>query len=162
MPCPKCAAANKGPRILLSAPRAKPEWNRNGQFQGQIDVPLNDNRSAPREEKGCGGSLKNISDWMLLIPATWLGPRKRRKLSSKHHPGLTLHSVNELQEISHGEWEGKFEAEIESGYPGMLHQWQDRTRNGTNAGGRKPSAGMAPGDFSLEENCGSPQAGPTQ
>jgi broad specificity phosphatase PhoE len=44
----------------------------------------------------------------------------------QHHPQVTLATTDGLKEIGHGEWEGLYEHEIESGYPGMLQQWQEK------------------------------------
>jgi probable phosphoglycerate mutase len=119
-PLPKMRNGHRGPRMLLVR-HGETEWNRNGQFQGQIDVPLNDNGRAQAEK--ASDFLKDVS-----IDAAYTSymarPKETAEIILNHHPGLTLHSVDELREISHGEWEGKFETEIESGYPGMLHQWQ--------------------------------------
>jgi probable phosphoglycerate mutase len=42
----------------------------------------------------------------------------------QYHPDVILETTDGLKEIGHGEWEGLYEHEIESGYPGMLQQWQ--------------------------------------
>jgi phosphoserine phosphatase len=120
VPLPELRGGHRGPRILLVR-HGETEWNRNGQFQGQIDVPLNDNGRAQAAK--AAEFLKDIP-----IDAAYTSymarPKETAEIILKYHPDLTLHSVNELQEISHGEWEGRFEKEIEASYPGMLHQWQ--------------------------------------
>jgi broad specificity phosphatase PhoE len=117
---PKLRNGHKGPRMLLVR-HGETDWNRNGQFQGQIDVPLNDNGRAQGEK--AAEFLKTIP--MDAAYTSFMArPKETAEIILKHHPGLTLHSVDELQEISHGEWEGKFEKDIEAGYPGLLHQWQ--------------------------------------
>jgi broad specificity phosphatase PhoE len=63
---------------MLLVRHGETEWNRNGQFQGQIDVPLNDNGRAQGEK--AAEFLKEVP-LMLPTPATWRGLRKRRKLS---------------------------------------------------------------------------------
>ena len=119
-PLPKMRNGHRGPRLLLVR-HGETEWNRNGQFQGQIDVPLNDNGRT--QGKKVSEFLKDVS-----IDAAYTSymarPKETAEIILQHHPDLTLHSVNELQEISHGEWEGRFEKDIEASYPGMLHQWQ--------------------------------------
>lgn len=132
-PLPKIRNGHTGPRMLLVR-HGETEWNRNGQFQGQIDVPLNDNGRAQGEK--ASEFLKGIS-----IDAAYTSfmarPKETAEIILKHHPELTLHSVNELREISHGEWEGKFEKEIEASYPGMLHQWQTEPETVQMPGGEK-------------------------
>jgi probable phosphoglycerate mutase len=117
---PKMRNGHKGPRLLLVR-HGETEWNRNGQFQGQIDVPLNDNGRAQAEK---------AAQFLKAIPidaaytSNMARPKETAEIILKHHPGLTLNSVTELREISHGEWEGRFENDIEASYPGLLHQWQ--------------------------------------
>jgi broad specificity phosphatase PhoE len=119
-PLPKMRNGHRGPRLVLVR-HGETEWNRNGQFQGQIDVPLNDNGRAQGEK--AAEFLKSVT-----LDAAYTSymarPKETAEIVLKHHPGLTLHEVNDLREISHGEWEGRFEADIEASYPGMLHQWQ--------------------------------------
>ncbi|MGB7486960.1 MAG: histidine phosphatase family protein, partial [Phormidesmis sp.] len=58
----------------------------------------------------------------------------------QHHPDVTLATTEDLWEISHGEWEGMLETEIESGYPGMLAEWQ-----------KMPQSVQMPGGENLED-----------
>lgn len=119
-PLPKMRQGHTGPRMLLVR-HGETEWNRNGQFQGQIDVALNDHGRAQGEK-----AAEFLAD--VTIDAAYTSfmarPKETAEIILKHHPHIALNAVTELQEISHGEWEGKFETEIEAGYPGMLHQWQ--------------------------------------
>lgn len=119
-PLPEIRRGHQGPRMLLVR-HGETEWNRQGRFQGQIDVPLNDNGRAQGQK--AAEFLKTVQ-----IDAAYTSfmarPKETAEIILQHHPDLELHSVEELQEISHGEWEGLYEADIEGGYPGMLHQWQ--------------------------------------
>lgn len=120
-PIPHLRTGHRGPRLLLVR-HGETEWNRQKRFQGQIDVPLNDNGRAQADK--AAEFLKSIQ-----IDAAYSSfmsrPKETAEIILKHHPHISLELVETLQEISHGEWEGKFEAEIEAGYPGMLQQWQD-------------------------------------
>ena len=135
-PLPDMRRGHRGPRMLLVR-HGETEWNRQGRFQGQIDVPLNDNGRA--QGKKAADFLKPVT-----IDAAYTSfmarPKETAEIILQHHDGLTLHSVNELQEISHGEWEGLYESEIESNYPGMLEQWQNR-----------PETVQMPGGENLEQ-----------
>lgn len=111
---------HRGPRLLLVR-HGETEWNRQQRFQGQIDVPLNDNGRAQAAQ--AAEFLKEIH-LDAAYSSFMLRPKETAEIILQHH-SLPLQLVTELQEISHGEWEGKFEAEIEAGYPGMLQQWQD-------------------------------------
>jgi phosphoserine phosphatase len=119
-PLPDLRRGHQGPRMVLVR-HGETEWNRQGRFQGQIDVPLNDNGRVQGEK--AAEFLKSVT-----LDAAYTSfmarPKETAEIILKHHPGLTLHSVEDLQEISHGEWEGLYEADIEGNYPGLLHQWQ--------------------------------------
>ncbi|MGF1570346.1 MAG: histidine phosphatase family protein [Nodosilinea sp.] len=119
-PLPELRRGHRGPRMLLVR-HGETDWNRQGQFQGQIDVPLNDHGRHQGEK---AADFLQAVRLEAAYTSSMARPRETAELILKHHPGLTLNLMDELREISHGEWEGKFEAEIEAGYPGLLHQWQ--------------------------------------
>ncbi|WP_346290650.1 histidine phosphatase family protein [Sphaerothrix gracilis] len=119
-PLPTMRSRHKGPRLLLVR-HGETEWNRQKRFQGQIDIPLNENGIAQAEK--AAEFLKSIRlDAAVTSPL--LRPKATAEAILKHHPHLTLGLEDRLKEIGHGEWEGKLEAEIETGYPGLLAQWQ--------------------------------------
>ena len=53
-------------------------------------------------------------------------PKETAEIILQHHPDVELQLESEFCEISHGLWEGKFEAEIEQLYPGLLEQWKTK------------------------------------
>lgn len=120
-PLPPMRSGHCGPRMLLVR-HGETEWNRQKRFQGQIDVPLNDNGRAQ------GAKVAEFLKSVRLDAAytsSMLRPKETAEIILQHHGGLNLREIDALQEIGHGEWEGKFEADIEASYPGMLQQWQD-------------------------------------
>jgi len=119
-PLPPLRSSHKGPRLLLVR-HGETEWNRQQRFQGQIDVPLNDN--GRRQGQKVAEFLQSMHlDAAYSSPMA--RPQETAELILAHHRQLSLYLVEDLQEISHGQWEGKYEAEIEAEYPGMLQQWQ--------------------------------------
>lgn len=117
---PKPRPGHKGPRLLLIR-HGETEWNRQKKFQGQIDVPLNDN--GREQSRRAAEFLKDIPiDFAITSPM--LRPKETAEIILQNHPDVELQLQPELSEISHGLWEGKLEAEIEQEYPGLLHQWQ--------------------------------------
>jgi phosphoserine phosphatase len=129
---------NRGPRFLLVR-HGETDWNRAGKFQGQIDVPLNDN--GRNQANLAAEFLKTTQiDWGFTSPM--LRPKETAQIILKdrwrslfakanatrteRESGLTLHEDADLREIGHGLWEGKFEAEIKAEYPGELERWQSR------------------------------------
>ncbi|MEL7037148.1 MAG: histidine phosphatase family protein [Cyanobacteria bacterium J06592_8] len=117
---PTVRPEHKGPRILLVR-HGETEWNRNGQFQGQIDVPLNEN--GREQGRKAAEFLKTVKlDFAFSSPL--LRPKETAEIILQHHPNIELQLDQDLWEISHGLWEGKFETEIEQLYPGLLQQWK--------------------------------------
>jgi phosphoserine phosphatase len=109
-----------GPRILLVR-HGETDWNREKRFQGQIDVPLN----RQGEEQA-----QKAADFLATVPihkafsSPMLRPKDTALKILTHHPDVQLEFFDELKEISHGLWEGKFEAEIEAEFAGELQKWQ--------------------------------------
>jgi phosphoserine phosphatase len=111
---------NRGPRFLLVR-HGETDWNRAGKFQGQIDVPLNDN--GRNQASLAAEFLKTIQiDFAFTSPM--LRPKETAQIILKDRTELTLDEDADLREIGHGLWEGKFEAEIKAEYPGELERWQ--------------------------------------
>jgi len=118
-PIPK-SKAKKGARILLVR-HGETQWNREKRFQGQIDVPLNEN--GKRQGQQAAEFLKEIP-LRYAVTSPLLRPKETAEIILQYHPNVTLEFEDDLKEISHGLWEGKFEEEIAAEYPGMLEQWQ--------------------------------------
>ncbi|HEY9761516.1 MAG TPA: histidine phosphatase family protein [Trichocoleus sp.] len=119
-PLPPMRGGHRGPRLLLVR-HGETEWNRQGRFQGQIDVPLNDNG---RAQAGKAADFLQSVQIDAAYSSSMSRPKETAEIILQHHPQLSLNLLDEFREISHGEWEGKFESEIEAGYPGLLQQWQ--------------------------------------
>jgi phosphoserine phosphatase len=112
---------HQGTRILFVR-HGETEWNRQQRFQGQIDVPLNDNG---RVQAGKAAEfLKDVTiDFAVSSPM--LRPKETAEIILNYHPNVELQFHEGLCEISHGLWEGKFEQEIEESFPGMLEEWKN-------------------------------------
>ncbi|MGB3535481.1 MAG: histidine phosphatase family protein [Microcoleaceae cyanobacterium] len=119
-PFPKPRPAHQGPRLLLVR-HGETDWNRNGQFQGQIDIPLNDN--GRKQGSKAAEFLKDVQiNFAVTSPMS--RPKETAELILKYHQNLELQLEDEFKEISHGLWEGRYEPEIEQSYPGLLNQWK--------------------------------------
>jgi phosphoserine phosphatase len=110
---------NLGPRFLLIR-HGETDWNRAGKFQGQIDVPLNDNG---RNQASLAAEFLKTTQIDFGFTSPMSRPKETAQIILQEHPNLTLHENADLREIGHGLWEGKFEAEIEAEYPGELARW---------------------------------------
>ncbi|NEQ47921.1 MAG: histidine phosphatase family protein [Leptolyngbya sp. SIOISBB] len=119
---PEMRSRYKGPRLLLVR-HGETEWNRQKRFQGQIDIPLNDNG---KRQGGQAAEFLKAVKIDAAVSSSLSRPKETAELILQHHPDVPLDTTDGLKEIGHGEWEGLYEHEIESGYPGMLKQWQDQ------------------------------------
>jgi len=119
-PLPKMRNGHRGPRLLLVR-HGETNWNRDKRFQGQIDVPLNDQGRVQAEKAGF--FLKEVPiDRAVTSPM--LRPKETAEIILKTHPDVALELEPLLQEISHGLWEGKLESEIAVDYAHELDQWK--------------------------------------
>lgn len=118
LPTPR--EGKRGLRLLLVR-HGETQWNRASRFQGQIDVPLNDN--GRRQAQLAAEFLKDVQiDFAVSSPM--LRPKETADIILNNHPNVKLELQDTLREISHGLWEGKLESEIREIYPDLLHQWQ--------------------------------------
>jgi phosphoserine phosphatase len=112
---------SRGPRFLLIR-HGETDWNRAGKFQGQIDVPLNDNG---RNQASLAAEFLKTIEIDFGFTSPMLRPKETAQIILKDRSSnLTLDEDADLREIGHGLWEGKFEAEIKAEYPGELERWQ--------------------------------------
>ncbi|MGH1397025.1 MAG: histidine phosphatase family protein [Trichormus sp.] len=117
---PSLRPSHQGVRLLLVR-HGETEWNRQTRFQGQIDVPLNDN--GRQQAQKAGEFLQNVAiDF--AVSSTMARPKETAEIILQHHPDVNLELQDGLREISHGLWEGKLEVEIEQEFPGELHRWR--------------------------------------
>jgi probable phosphoglycerate mutase len=117
---PSLRPGHEGVRLLLVR-HGETEWNRQGKFQGQIDIPLNDN--GRNQAAKAAEFLKDVNiDF--AVSSTMSRPKETAEIILKYHASLKLELFAGLREISHGLWEGKFESEIEQEFPGELESWR--------------------------------------
>ena len=113
-------AKGKGSRLLLVR-HGETDWNRQGRFQGQIDIPLNANGQAQAE--AAGGFLAPVPIHRAYT-SSMARPRQTAEAILASHPGVPLTSTSGLVEIGHGLWEGRLEQEIAEGWPQLLADWK--------------------------------------
>ena len=110
----------KGPRLLLVR-HGETDWNRDGRFQGQIDIPLN--ARGISQAKAAQGFLADVAIHRAYT-STMARPRQTAEVILEAHPGVPLTSASGLVEIGHGLWEGCLEEEIASSWPDLLADWK--------------------------------------
>jgi phosphoserine phosphatase len=117
---PSLRPGHQGVRLLLVR-HGETEWNRQGRFQGQIDVPLNENGSLQAQK--ASQFLKEVA-FDFAVSSSMSRPKQTAEIILQPHNHVKLELQDGLREISHGLWEGKFEKEIEQEFPGELHRWR--------------------------------------
>ena len=129
-------AKGAGPRLLLVR-HGETEWNRQGRFQGQIDIPLNAQGRAQAEAAGrclAGEPIQRA------YTSAMARPRQTAELILAGRAGIPLTSLRGLVEIGHGLWEGELEEAIHQGWPDLLAAWK-----------RFPETVQMPGGENLQE-----------
>ena len=99
-------------------------WNREGRFQGQIDVPLND--IGLRQADAVAEALKDVPFDRIISSNLSRALRTALPLASRMRIGMGVETDDDLKEIAHGLWEGRIAAEVEATYPGDLALWHTR------------------------------------
>ena len=113
---------NKGrkKRIILVR-HGETDWNKQGRFQGQIDIPLNKNGKS--QAKAASKFLKDIAI-QKAFSSSMSRPKETAQIILNEHPRVAISLKDNLKEIGHGKWEGKLESEIISEWPDLLKTWK--------------------------------------
>ena len=98
-------------------------WNKEGRFQGQIDIPLNEN--GKNQARKTFEYLKNIS-LNKAFSSSMHRPYETAQIILQNKKDLKIEKIDSLVEISHGLWEGKLESEIREEWPILLKNWHDK------------------------------------
>lgn len=112
--------AGPGCRLLLVR-HGETDWNREGRFQGQIDIPLNGYGLAQAE--AARAFLAPIP-LQRAYSSDMARPLRTAEVILGSHPGVPLTTTRGLREIGHGLWEGRLESEIAAGWPELLAAWK--------------------------------------
>tara|TARA_B100001029_G_scaffold22012_1_gene14907 strand:- start:279 stop:1607 length:1329 start_codon:yes stop_codon:yes gene_type:complete len=98
------------------------DWNKEGRFQGQIDIPLNNN--GKDQAIKASKYLKEIN-FNKAFSSSMDRPYETAKIIIQNKAVLGITKIDELVEISHGLWEGKLESEIKQQWPELLKNWHE-------------------------------------
>ena len=112
-------------RIILVR-HGETDWNKEGRFQGQIDIPLNE--TGKNQAQKASKYLKSI-DFNKAYSSSMSRPLETAKIILGKKSNLNILKIDELSEISHGLWEGKLEKEIKTTWPKMLNKWHQEPEN---------------------------------
>ena len=98
-------------------------WNKEGRFQGQIDIPLNDN--GKDQARKTSDFLKNTA-FTKAFSSSMHRPYETAQIILQNNRDLPIKKIDSLIEISHGLWEGKLESEIREKWPSLLKNWHNK------------------------------------
>ncbi len=98
-------------------------WNKEGRFQGQIDIPLNEN--GKEQARKTFEYLRNIS-FNKAFSSSMHRPYETAQIIVQNNKDLKIEKIDSLVEISHGLWEGKLESEIRDKWPLLLKNWHEK------------------------------------
>ncbi len=107
-------------RIILVR-HGETDWNKEGRFQGQIDIPLNE--EGKNQATKAGIYLKNTK-FSKAFSSSMKRPYETAKIIMGKNSDLKIEKIEELIEINHGLWEGKLEEEIKEKWPEELYKWK--------------------------------------
>jgi phosphoserine phosphatase len=96
------------------------DWNIADRLQGQRDIPLNP--TGCRQAQSVADRLSTtIIDRAYSSPLTRASKTAQILLSDRP---ISLQLVPDLQEVNHGDWEGRTNNELQAAYPYEYHLWQ--------------------------------------
>jgi len=98
-------------------------WNKEGRFQGQINIPLNIN--GRDQAKKASKYLKEIC-FNKAFSSSMDRPYETAQIILQNNSDLEINKIEKLVEISHGLWEGKLENEIKEQWPELLKNWHEK------------------------------------
>ena len=98
-------------------------WNKEGRFQGQIDIPLNKN--GKEQAQKTFDYLKDIT-FNKAFSSSMIRPYETAQIILQKHKDITIKKIYSLVEINHGLWEGKLETEIKEEWPALLKNWHNK------------------------------------
>jgi len=98
-------------------------WNKEGRFQGQIDIPLNANGKVQANK--ASKYLKEIT-FNKAFSSSMDRPYETAQIILQNNSELKITKIEKLIEISHGLWEGKLENEIKKQWPELLKDWHEK------------------------------------
>tara|TARA_A100001388_G_C28736876_1_gene484608 strand:- start:662 stop:1471 length:810 start_codon:yes stop_codon:yes gene_type:complete len=99
------------------------DWNKEGRFQGQINVPLNNNGKNQAQK---ASKYLNEIDFNKAFSSSMDRPFETAKIILQNKSNIAITKIENLVEISHGLWEGKLENEIKEQWPELLKNWHEK------------------------------------
>ncbi len=108
-------------RIILIR-HGETDWNKEGRFQGQIDIPLNER--GKEQAKKASKYLEGVN-FTKAFSSSMKRPYETAQIIIRNN-NIEIKKIQNLVEINHGLWEGKLENEIKQIWPEMLKGWHSK------------------------------------
>ncbi|MEI7644698.1 MAG: histidine phosphatase family protein [Chloroflexales bacterium] len=108
------------------------EWNRIHRYQGQLDAPLSD--LGLRQATALAVRLKNEPIEYIYSSRLQRAAHTAQAIAA-HHPNVPFEYSEDLLEIHHGEWQGKYAEEIMTQYSDGLREWREHPTRSQMPGG---------------------------
>jgi len=105
---------------LVIVRHGETDWNREGRYQGKMDIPLNEVGLKQAHLLAEALSTKKID----LIFSSPLRRALDTAKAISFRTGTPLFVRDELREIHFGEWEGLLVSEVKSRYPESFEEWR--------------------------------------
>lgn len=97
------------------------EWNKIHRYQGQLDAPLSE--LGVRQAHALAERLRHEQ-----VAVCYTSPLQRcshtMEIIAALHPEVPVHRDDDLMEIHHGDWQGKFADEVMAQYGEGLEEWR--------------------------------------
>lgn len=108
------------------------EWNRIHRYQGQLDAPLSE--LGIRQAEALATRLSGEPIDYIYTSRLQRAARTAQAIAA-NHPNVPFVYADELLEIDHGEWQGKFADEINAQYAEGLREWREHPTRSQMPGG---------------------------
>ncbi len=131
-------------RTLLLVRHGETAWNREGRFQGQLDIPLSEvgreQARALRARLQAAEHAHLFDDAHTAVVTSDLRRAHETAEIVFGVPGRTLHVHRDLREFHYGVFEGLTRPEIDERFPGVLAAWLHGDRTVAIDGGESRAA----------------------
>ncbi|WP_088243668.1 histidine phosphatase family protein [Calothrix rhizosoleniae] len=116
---PSLRPNHQGLRLFLVR-HGETDWNRQGRYQGQTDVTLN--QQGTLQSQKLSDLMQNV-ELDLIVSSSMSRAKETAEIILHHHPHVNLQLDDGFKEITHGFWEGKLETDIAQDFPEDFQQW---------------------------------------
>jgi phosphoserine phosphatase len=132
---------------LILCRHGRTDWNEQGRYQGQIDVPLN--LEGREQARFLGQTLRGES--IDAVYASDLSRAVDTAAEIARYHGLPVRRDPRLREINQGEWEGLTVNRIHDGWADLHRRWESAPLSVTLPGGESVADVRARALASLDE-----------